>query len=327
MKKQTIVILTTLFAVSSAFALPAFKAEGNKEVSNKIETVLQQKAQDQKQETFVKIHEQVIASNSFSKDDIVTPAFANETFKATVDIKATDKQTYGDIVLSLYAPKGTKASVKIEQHYTYAVSNDPHAPVELIAHVTINGKETTFVAAQVEAIELAYIVDYDAPSQNLPLEGATGKCPRCGAEDRYHCNASHTGPCVNEAVKPQKPAQEVVWERKHDKDCHDEYHCNCPSVVAEIVGNTLKGEKIDATKTVDAAYFKAVIFNTEDGISYKVTPKNGAELKVKVVTDPKTNGDPHQSLDTNLVIDEVDGNGKLKQTTAIFIISRDATTF
>ncbi len=327
MKKQAIVILTTLFAVSSAFALPAFKAEGNKEVSNKIETVLQKKAQDQKQETFVKIHEQVVANGSFSERDIVTPAFANETFKASVDIRIADDGKYGDIMLTVFAPKGTKASVEIEQHYVNAISNDPHAPVDLIVHVTINDKETKFIAAQVQAIDLAYIVDYDAPSQNLPLKEATGKCPRCGAEDPYHCNASHTGPCVNEAVKPQKPAQEVIWERKHDKDCHDEFHCHCPSVIAEIVGTSLKGEKIEATKTVDAAAFKAVIFNTEDGISYKVTPKNGAELKVKVVTDSKQGRDPHQFLDTNLVIDELDANGKLKQTTAIFIISRDATTF
>lgn len=326
MKKQAIVILTTLFAVSSAFALPAFKAEANKEVSTKVGAVLQKKAQDQKQESFVKVHEQVVANGSFSARDIVTPEFATEAFKANVDIRIADDGKYGDIMLAVYAPKGTKPTVTVEQHYVNAISNDPHAAVDLIVHVTINGKETKFVAAQAEAIELAYIIDYDAPSQNLPLKEATGKCPRCGAEDSYHCNASHTGPCVDEPVKVQKPAQEVVWERKHDKDCHDEYHCHCPSVVAEIVGNSLQGHKIEATKTVDAAAFTAVIFNTEDGISYKVTPKNGAELKVKVVTDSKTRSDPHQSLDTNLVIDELDANGKLKKTTSIFIISLDATT-
>ena len=124
--------------------------------------------------------------------------------------KTVDAAYFKAVIFSTEDGISYKATpVKIEQHYTYAVSNDPHAPVELIAHVTINGKETTFVAAQVEAIELAYIVDYDAPSQNLPLEGATGKCPRCGAEDRYHCNASHTGPCVNEAVKPRNPHRKL----------------------------------------------------------------------------------------------------------------------
>lgn len=326
MKKQTIIILTTLFAVSSAFALPAFKADGDKEASNKIATLLEQKAQDQKQETFVKIHERVLAEGYFAGSAIVTPSFANETFKATTAIAALNGKT-GNIVLTIFAKEGTKAAVKVETHYVNGVSNDPHAAVDLIVHVTINGKTTSFTAAQLEAIELASIVDYDVPSQNLPLEGATGKCPKCGAQDPYHCNSSHTGPCVNEAVKPQKPAQEVIWEKKHDKDCHDEYHCNCPTVMAEVIGNTLKGSKIDKTKTVETASFKAVIFNTADGISYKVSPKNGAELKVRVVTEEKTSGDPHQFLDTNLVIDELGKDGKVKQTTEVFIISRDATTF
>lgn len=325
MKKQAIVILTTLFAASSAFALPAFKAEENKEVSGKIATVLQQKAEAKKQESFVKVYEQVLANGSFSEQDIVTPEFATETFKIYTDIRVADDK-HGDLMLAVYAPKGTKPTVKIERHYVNAISNDPHAAVELIAHVTINGKETKVVAAEVQAIELAYIVDYDALSQNLPLEGATGKCPRCGAADAYHCNASHTGPCMYEPVKTPKPEQEVIWERKHDKDCHDEYHCHCPSVVAEIVGVSLKGEKVESTKTVDTAAFTAVVFNIEDGIAYKVTPKNGAELKVKLVTDAKQTNDPHESLDTNLVINELDSNGKVKKTTSIFIISRDATT-
>ncbi len=326
MKKYTILTLTTLFAVSSAFALPAFKADGNKEVSNKVGNVLEQKIQDQKKETFVKVYENKLAEGYFSSIAIKTPSFKSETFNANVTIAEKNGKT-GDIVLSIFAPEGTKAAVKLERHYVNGISNDPHAAVELIVHVNINGKETEFVAAQLEAIELAYIVDYDVLSKNLPLEDATGKCPRCGAQDPYHCNESHTGPCVDKTAKPQKPAQEVIWERQHDKDCNDEYHCHCPSVITAIIGTALKGEKIEAVKTVETAAFKAVIFNTADGISYKVAPKNGAELKVKVVTDSKRNGDPHQFLDTNLVIDELGKNGKLVNTTEVFIISRDATTF
>ena len=327
MKKQTLAILTTLLAASCAFALPAFNAQGNPEISDKVASVLQQKAQEQKQQdTYVSVYKAALTEDGFDANDINTNVFEGNGFKAVVSIEKINGNS-GKIVLEVFAPKGSKVISSVEQHYANGMSNDPHAAVELIVTLNVNGKTGKFTAATVDAIELAYIVDYDAPSQNLPLPNATGKCPKCGAEDPYHCNSTHTGPCVYEAVKPQKPAQETVWERKHDKDCNDEYHCHCPSVVSEIHGIAVRGEKQAVTKSIDNASFTVSVFPSEDGISYKVTPKNNTELKVKVVTDEKRGGDPHQFLDTNLVIEELDGNGKTVKTTTVFIISRDATTF
>lgn len=331
MNKQTAVFLAALLAASPVLAMPAFNAKTENDSTKKVEAVLQQKAQAKQQQQYVKVLEGVLANGSFGKTAINANSYQEDGFRVEISLK--NPKTYGDVLFAIYAPAKSQPKVKITKKYRYGVSSDPHAPIDVLMTVTLNGKTKTIAPVTAEAIELAVFVDCDYPRSSLPIKGTVGSCPRCGAADPYHCGKGHIGPCSEDrpAAKPSKPAQEVVWERQHNADCNDEYHCHCPSAVTEIKGiATLGHGKELVTKNFDGGTFKVTFSATKNGdIAYSVIPAKGttgAKLSVSVEREPKRSSDPHEYVDINLVVKEKDAQGNVVKTTRVLIFSADASS-